>query len=574
MTTPLLSTNGSQKILPMMILFATLAIFTIAAASSGCVALESPDFLNQDQSGGIPPPCSGTNDCIEGRICIESVCVADRVPDLPVVLRVTPPPGRGLKWQLFTNLQIGRNSSMPDLVLQPTVTLEGRIVSEHNPLANSIPARIVATMVTQTPSNAPQWSAEARAEEGRGFSLALLPGEYNLAIFPESNLLPPSREYNVKVDKNIQRLFKLPSLKDYKIVTGRCVLIDEPDSEGIPEIRVQAFSENQANLSTVTQTAYDGQFQLYLPPGSGNYTLRFSPTDSNPFYPTVDIADITVEEEAQIVDLDQIALGTGGNPMVVNGRVVDLDGNPVSNVVLEFEGKQGNGVFFRNTTTDMDGNYLVNLLPGEYEVRLTPPLESSHALSFPEKLTVQLDNQVVDDYTLEPKQAFTGRVVDPSTMIPVAGVTMEAVLTVAGDASVYGVMRSALTVSDSSGLFTLLLDEGLYHLTMIPPISSGLPRWTEQNITLPPAPDADHQVGDGVFTLELKEPAVAYGTIYGPDAVDKIAGCVVEVFKGGTMPSAATNPGVHGKANQSSSVLLGSAITDKNGRYTILLPNP
>ncbi len=487
--------------------------------------------------------------CLPGQVCEEGVCVADRPNALTVSLQVRPPATSGLRQQQFQGIALREGRLLPDLLLARPVTLSGRVRMpvQDNPLVNSVPGRVV--LRRQDAISGTTVRFETAAEDGKGYELSVVPGRYDLSVFPDNEAIPPFQETGFEVRQDTIRDVYLPDWSDYGRLTGR-VVVREGDEQGVPGIRVRAFSADVSQLSTVDITDADGRFEVVVPPVDDVWTLRLQPSDLSPLYPTVDVPDLLLTEDGEVGDL---ALGAGTEAAAaVCARVLGA-GDALPGTLVEFSADVGEGRFVTTFTTDAAPEPLrVTLLAGSYTVRLVPPIDSDFAVTHRSGLDVEPVEEGCEDLgdlAAERKRSFEGLLVQPGNE-PAADVTVEAVLT--GNGDVKGLHRRVAATTHDDGRFLLRVDPGYHDLTFIPPDHSGLPRWTERGVEI-------RSDTSGAETVRLKDPDLITGLVRAPDN-KTLSDATVEVYDVSGEPADAT--------------LIGLGTTDPTGRYTIVLPNP
>jgi len=494
--------------------------------------------------------CHAPADCLADQVCEAGVCVADRPNQITVSLQVRPPATTGYLRQQFQGIHLLEGRRIPDLLLTSPVSLSGRLrVSiDDNPLANSVPGRVLLKRRDSIPGTSVRF--DAAAADGQGYELPVVPGRYDLSVFPDNEVFPPYREEDFEVRQDTVRDIFLPKLSDYRRLAGR-VVVEEADAGGLAGIRVIALSPDATLLSTEDTTDAEGHFDVSLPPVDGVWTLRLSPTDLNPLVPSVDFPDIGVPEDGELGD---IVLGAGGDQAALACLRILGNGNPLPGTTVELASEQGHGVFTASVTTDEETDRLrVALMPGAYTVRIVPPIDSDFAVT---RLTdVAVDGSVdegctdLGDVHVEAKRAFEGVLMQPGDA-PAPDVTIEALLT--GNGDVKGLRRRVVATTHKDGRFVLRVDPGLHDLTFIPPEHSGLPRWTERSVEI-------RKDTLRAETLRLKDPDLISGVVRSPDGYP-LADASVEVY---LVPEDGTD-----------ALLIGLGSTDADGRYTIVLPNP
>jgi len=118
----------------------TAASSATRAASSALVALlafgcaEVPEV---DQ-----PQCVQSTECLSGRVCSFSYCVAPGDPTSTVHLQLWPPVESGLPVQHVADVPV--SSSAVDITLLPAVTLSGTVFAATDPLMRGVAGTLSA----------------------------------------------------------------------------------------------------------------------------------------------------------------------------------------------------------------------------------------------------------------------------------------------------------------------------------------------------------------------------------------------------------------------------------------------
>ncbi len=506
-----------------------------------------------DQAAGtapVPPPplCYSDSDCsLSNYVCRETVCVFDSPNEVTVSLHVRPPADSGLRDEQFDDIKLSESRRLPDLILSAPATLRGFIKVRNNPLATSIPARVSLLKRGSIPGT--RQRIEADAADGAGYEMSLLPGLYDISVFPENKRFPPFKEEDFRVKGDTVRDVVLPAPEEYLRVTGR--VVGEPgDATGIADMRVQAFTPLRDRLSTPAVTDLEGRFELLLPPTSAVYSIHVSPTEADPLRPSVTQDGVLVEDDLELTDL---ALGAAELiPMQIEGVISGTGAaTDVGGAQIEAKADVGNGVFQWTATTDETGQYSASVLPGQYTVRIVPPSDQSELAVTHTQLAVAPrsaeDGAATANLEIRRRVALAGVVQDASGNGR-QGIVIEALLT--GNGDVKGLVRKETATTGPGGAYSLTLDPGLHDLTVIPPDASGLPRWVWRAQEVRETKTIDYRV---------KDADVITGVLRSPD--DKpLPDATVEVF----LP----------QEDGGDAWVIGVGMTDATGRYTIVLPNP
>jgi len=498
--------------------------------------------------------CLSVEDCAAGQICEQGLCTVPDAPAELVSLRITPPESASVLPQQRLDIPLEAGRRLPDVVLSPTATLSGTVRTEAEVDGPSIAARISATAQGTLPGITLR--RQTAAAHGSGFTLGLVAGlVYDLTVDPEGEALPVLREADLKVEADGEWHARLPRAEAYRRLRGRVVVEEEVEDDGasgkggetgvagVPGIQARAVGLEHGLLSTVAVTDSDGAFEVLLPPGGGEgYALHLVPTDANPHYPRVTLEDIHPNTQPDIGD---ITLGGGGEAVTVAGELTNGDGGSAgAGAQIEFAAPIGQGLYETTARADPDGHFKVDLLPGDYSVRVVPDMDGTDAVTR-WSCSVAVDTPRLDPFVLQPKTELSGRILDPSGDAPVAGVVVEALLV--GNGDVEGLYRAIGTLSEPDGSFRLALDPGSHDLTLIPPPHLGMPRRLEHGMAL-------HETTRQEF--QLRDPSVVHGVLLLPSGVPAVG------FRVGVYTVA------DGRAD-----LIGEGETSEDGSYRIVLPS-
>jgi hypothetical protein len=208
----------------------------------------------------------------------------------------------------------------------------------------------------------------------------------------------------------------------------------------------------------------------------------------------------------------------------------------------------------RSTVADTSGNYSLTLRAGSSWVFDAVPAVDATAPGILEVAGVTLTGaSMVRNFICPDKARATGIVVRPDGKPVGSGYAVSA--TRLPDRLVTARSATA-TTTDGSGRYHLTGDRGRYRLEILPPQSTGFPRKIVQV-------DLTGTAGEQPMPdLALAQPVEMVGTVHGaaPGAADAaIAGATVDIF---ALDAA-------GKT----SILLGTSVTDTEGRFKTVLPD-
>lgn len=460
-----------------------------------------------------------------------------------------------------------------DLTLPDTVNVIGTVRQGDDPTA--IPAELIFTALPPfegapslraiAPSlpNGYVTMSGARAEYG----VNLLPGVvYDTEVQPSGESLgrlPPLRFSTVDIPD--ERTFMLPIRYPETLEVLRGKLVSNSGGE-VKGLVVQAIDRRTLRVvSSTTRVAESddlGAFTLYLLPGTTSYLLRVSAPGAATLAPTftVDPAYLYPEPVIQVpVPAVPAAVRYVGT---VEGMTTEGMG-PVAGAVLTFRSNnlvsaEGVvGTFQTTVTTDEAGLFDAQMLPGTYNVTITPRDQPNLGVLVDEVLidapTHTNPSLIGQLFTLPGRAVYGGRLSTPDGR-PMEGVRVEArARGQSGSTPAARFNRSSSTLTDATGQFNLRLDVGTYDVVIHSPDGSGFPWIVERDV----------QIGAPQVTLQasfaFRAPVPLRGTATSASG-EPVAGVMVTAY------------GIVVSGEGTRSIPIATAVTNAEGRYVLALP--
>jgi hypothetical protein len=554
----------------------TLAAAAALALLAGCASPSEPIDRNR---------CDETEECATGTCDrARGWCVSDPEQPVSIALEVVPesePLGGTPLAVTFAPVELAGSAEL-DLALPVGVSVRGRVRWIGEPVTASVAFVLPREIPGRPPTRV----------ETQTFNTPMRDGA---EVFDYAVQLLPSRVYDVFVEPNGAWRARLPPLQfrfesppegarsvqafDYPEalprVRGRVV---SAEGAGEPGLLVRAIDPltGRALSSTAETTAgpgdAQGQFEVVFAPGPERWVFSINASASrleaglaSPTF-TVDPRALVDGPEGVTILLPSIARET-----ILYEGVVELEGRPgvgaaaslswsARDVLDDATGVVGAYRVTAATTDEpgLEGVFSVRLLPGTYEVVVTPTSPELGIARTRVRLDpVGVDRVVGQVFPVAERARFGGRVQVPWGA-PVEGARVRAIArasSLAGvldDVAVYA--RSSEGASDGLGQFLLGLDVGLFDVVVEPPEGSGWP-WSVRT---------DLAVGtvEGVFgdVFELSAPLVISGraAFEEYDAPARAEVRAYQLLEGPDGPR---------------TVEVGRARTDAEGRYTLLLPS-
>lgn len=565
----------------------SLAALLLLSGACGVIDVNEPA-----SAGGA---CAQDSDCIAGLKCYQQrICVAKDVPPTPVVLRLTPPADSGLLVEQFDFVLDGASQATPvKLVLTNPAIVRGTLTQHGNPLAESIPGTLIATVPAAVDGRDLSYTATSFAvqkrfpgtDQAHGYELRVQPGQtYSLVFWPESKDIPPFYPEPITVNGNIADWkLELPGLAQLLHVSGQIVLAGQP----LAGLRV-ALEDKQGRVrSTLAVTDASGSFELLVDPAAPSGVLHLEPAVAKDALPRGRLSVLPDLYKASLknapIALGTLDLGDSAVAVPVQVRVQGVNGAKVPGALVTvsrvLQGvKKAGAKKDDNTATgleisvtghaDGDGVFSTLMAPGPLAVTVVPPPKSASAVLhwagvFPGgELVVHCPGRLPVQGKVHD---FAAREIDD------AHVTLRRVgASGLSDASVVSDDQAIAAVIDGHGGFSTLVDPGSYDVWVEPSKTSGLPRVLAARIDVAadsvPAP----------LTLVLPPPMVLAGSVrsaYGKP----VAGVLIDVLTvKPAQPLAGGKPG-DGKGIPAApgamldSHLLATTVSGIHGTFEVLL---
>jgi len=385
-----------------------------------------------------------------------------------------------------------RETATRDLALTEGIEIAGSVLAAGAP--NTRPD---ATLRFRNRDTGAVFTTVARGG-GQFFADRVLPGTYELTIYPDQNddLFGITRSLVVLPDDTLE---DLPLRWGEYLLWGQIVRreIGVPGPIGIPGLVVEAFTESspgelqRAGQWTTTlhdtEAAVAGEFSLHLP--AGTYALRISsPTDAEEPYPTVVLTGVEIprpliklttlftyptwsEEYRHDLSGKLVAPGIGidlpeGNALVEARGVVHAPPEYASMEEVDF---LLGPVRVRGRTTN-EGDFRLGLPQAVYSLDVIPGYDSDGS-SFRDTgdQAYSLTNDLpLGTVFLTSRVNLTMRVTDDSDNV-IEGARIEV-----RDLDLSGYSYGLTT--DDTGTARFLLEQGLHRVVVIPPDDSSLAR--------------------------------------------------------------------------------------------------
>ena len=456
--------------------------------------------------------CVDDFDCTRG-VCDGEICIDDTNAFVEIAVEVVGPPADGtssvpLSWAFTTERFSGSN--VRDWVLPATREVIGSVRWDGTPVPASI--RFVRRMPDAV---RPLKAVPVTVDTARGalasdaasfdFRVSLVDGEtYDVAILPTDDVVTSPAEASAPAIRSLPPIYLQKAIRggdpadpirlDVEFpsdLTERCtdtkttgctleatILAFDGETDA-PEAGLQVRAVDKATglvVSSIGETSETGTFAIRIGPNSPQYSIRVTSSLGRAPFPSVSVDPnllFSADSPTRVIRIPRL------DPVQYSGRVRDEEGASVPGASVRFlsggifDGSQLGlvGSFTGSATTNEDGSFGVQLLPGLYSVVVTPPEEdeSRWGVLAAEALVVD-DGGTEETFVVPPKFELVGGVTTFNDETAV-GVT---VLARARQTAQYEMAnRSKEAVSEADGIFRMQMDRGLYDMHVKIPEYTG-----------------------------------------------------------------------------------------------------
>ncbi len=543
----------------------------------------------------ISNSCGGDASCSQG-VCDDNICIDDSGASVDVAIEVLrgssdPQVVTSWSWAFAAEPVSGRSSR--DLLLPATRQVLGTVRWDG--------ARVPATLrfvrrmrdaVAPLASVPIEVDTLPEASGGDGsedfdFSTTLVAGEtYDVVVLPSSDTVMAPAQEPAPAIRSLPPLYLVLSIDDGESsepfrfdITFPASLAD--DCEGINAIgctlKAQVFSDDgqvelpEAGLqvraidtttgrvvSSIAETDQTGHFMIRISDTAADYLIRVTSSVESDSFPAVSVdpeeefKDDPPEEKRILIDRLARIQATGEVRDEIDRAVPGAAVRFLSTTI--FEGSQPGlvGSFTGSATTNEDGGFGVELLPGIYSITVTPPEDSENSWGI-----LSADAEVGEGLTtietlVIPSQLGLEGTVATFSDEPAAGATVLARARPGADPS--AMQRSQEVVSDDLGKFAMSVDPGLYDMQVKVPAESGFSWFVE--------PDLLMSIDQGDLRKEyLLEPPIA---VYG----------VIRTSEGEPLPNALVRGYLFNISNGGAArpLQIAETVSGEDGSYRLLIP--
>jgi hypothetical protein len=550
-----------------------LLIFT-AWLSYGC----NDDLTSSSSYNGPVNSCSSNSNCSQG-ICDREygICAVDKMTEETVWAKVVLRNEKIFGQQLFKVL--------PNAKHNVTFKLKKKVSVKN--IAPSIDGQVIFKNITNS-ANGDAIIDVYNAHKGKSAPFFLLPGKYQITILPsgdDKKNIPPVYLDNIELTESGEFKNKNGNPVEIKIVHssdnmhtffGRVYYESNPGqfhyANGLEVVALQTDGTRIVS-STVKTKCVDisscGRFSIQLSPEVRDFRLAISKPEE-PFYPVYYHAISNWEEEngplvilpMPVVPAHQkgkVTIDTEDGlpgpvpPCEVLFELISDDDSTIDSAKLELWSKSDQ----TGQVESQNGNPGVFLYPGKYKITAFPSKDekgnSEYAItSRDEPVEITGSDNTGGADVLPFTVALKKRLPIKGTVMAYKFKIKGALINAVPLSSQSGHVRESSSTSDTTGIFTMWMDESTYFVIGHAPLKSGFAAAIDLWQIIPVADDKIHN-------LSLSIPYILNGRVLLPDSSftqNNFADGYIEWYieKNGAW------------------ALIDRKALDKNGSFTVLLP--
>ena len=528
--------------------------------------------------------CVVDEDCSGGQLCFAEGC-GD--PGKGIVVEVT---GNAQSSQYARDFPVDTGKLGPqfDVSLGDPLSITGQflIATEPATTAYSLPVVVRAEGKSSLlPGITRTFEARFDKPERGFFEMKVAAGDFKVTATPADKTLPPAATQTTVAPggEALSLAFKFAGGDGLSVISGQLVRTRDETvvpaettliassflakGQEVPVMDLQVIEPTSGELLSQRQAVSitTGEFGIGINPVARmgqTVTLLASPREAGVPVPTKQFT-LTNPIPNPVV----LELGDFGDAALVRGTILDSAGQPVEGAQVVLSGVvKGDGSFrSKIVVTDAKGLFEVMTLAsrneGSFQLSVVPPREA-RAAATDRSVTVTITDGVATlspaEITLPDRVVIHGAVTSPMGLAQ-PGVAVKATRQLEAAQAIIAT-EPAETTTSADGTFSLALEPGIWRFEYFPgqmfPIASRL-------VTIAGANGAGERITDtDLKPVQLSFGRTVSGTVTGngsrPDQLMPYAQLrFFRVTSVGGLPV---------------SILLGTAITDERGSYSVVLP--
>lgn len=268
----------------------------------------------------------------------------------------------------------------------------------------------------------------------------------------------------------------MPASDSYKLLRGR---LRKADYSPVPYAKVTAITASKDSLGSTLTEEPRGQFRLPLPASVSEIWFRVESTDDSELFPEFTAGPFPVKaEDGDLVDLEIKTIPTGSEAILGKLQIFqpsDKSDKPkaASNLTVNLVGIFEGGILRRNGSSDTQGFFYFQAIPGAYECLISTPsrgqLANWHGY-------IEVNENHGAEVTLQTRPILSGYILDAFGKPMRSGtLTFERRIQWREDMSLTIAPSPTEVRWDESGHYEVSLDPGTYDVNIKPDPESDAP---------------------------------------------------------------------------------------------------
>ncbi|MCZ6807862.1 MAG: carboxypeptidase-like regulatory domain-containing protein [Deltaproteobacteria bacterium] len=490
--------------------------------------------------------CAGDADCVQG-VCDEGICIDDSSSEVAVAVEVLRGPSdtqRATPASWAFGPESFSGASVRDYALPPTRQVIGVVRWQGTPVPASVRfirrmgVSVSALSAVPIEVDTLRERTDADGSDDVDYSTVLVGGQaYDVVVLPSNDVIETA-DQTVAAIRSLPPIYTSVELDDavdgapfrFDInfldmldvecgenqifgctLTGTVLSFDGESETPAVGLQVRAVEKESGRVvSSIGETSQLGEYAIRVSEDAAPYAIRVTSSVGSAPFPSVSIdpdlafANDPAKRRIYVPRVDAVQF---------SGSVHDEEKRPVQGATVRFssnsifEGSELGleGSFSASTTTDDEGSFGVELLPGLYTVIVTPPedTENTWAPVSEEAFVVEDVPDLEEIEIVLPSQVALLGTCTTFTGDPASGVTVLA----RARGELGELQRSRETVSSQEGTFQMSIDAGRYDMLVKVVDTTGFPWLVEPELVM------SAERGDITRDYTLPPPIVVRGTL-------------------------------------------------------------
>ena len=530
--------------------------------------------------------CGSDADCVAG-VCDGNICIDDSNASAEVAIEVIGDtldvePVIPTSWA-FDAVRFS-GSSVRDLVLPGTrevrgdVRWDGQRVPATLRFLRRMPDSVAPLQPVPVDVDTLREPGIGDGDETYDFTTVLVAGEtYDVVVLPTADMVTSPMDASAPAIRSLPPLYLETTIEERNFeeplrfdvafpidLDGECtanqktsctlradvVSVDDEVEAVEPGLQVRAIERGSGRVvSSIGETDESGRFAIRIGEETADYLIRVTAkAGAEPF------ASVSVDPEVVFTDpLKKVIYIPRLKSVQYTGRVRDQSGTPVPNANVRFTtdsifgdelGLQGS--FSGSATTNEDGSFGAELLPGFYAITVTPPDDSQSSWGVLTSEALVGEAVEADDLVLPSQVELFGWV---RTFKEEAAVGVTVLARARQGTDLASMPRSQEAVSNSLGRFTMRMDLGLYDMHVKVSSETGFAWLVEPALIMD---------GDLARTYRLDPPIAMEGLLQASDGTT-VPGALIRAYV------------LADDGADSRPVQVAETVSDEQGRYRLLI---